>query len=604
MAAAFGSSPSKYKLDRWFVKRFWRCWKVMTPSCSSTTFLLFVLLVGFALAAQMMVYNTGLIPSRFYEVLLARDKEDFSSLLISSLLIIIGVSLANSAMKFVSRILYVKWRELLCRKLHAGYFKHRAYYKLNVLDDKYDNIDQRITQDVERFCETFRKVIIVVVVSPFTITYYTYLCYQSSGYLGPVSIYAFFVVGTIINKLVMSPIVNLVVKQEKLEGDFRFKHMQIRSNAESIAFYRSAGLEMRKTNSKLQSLIKVQTRIVTFESFLFFSINMFDYVGAILSYLIIAIALFGGKFDNMSTTALGGEISRNSFFAMYLINCCTKLIDLSVDVTNMAGYVHRIGQLLEVFSDMKTETEQKTEEHPEHFGRVENLASQDSDVIFKFSCVSYAPPNCTDALVKDLDLEIRHGQNILVTGTTGSGKSSLFRILSGMWAPLSGEVIRFLPFDPKVVFFLPQKTFVTDGTLRQQLTYPRENLLLYGGHSEAGDEDEKLLGLLDTVGLANLCSRVGGLDSPVECKWEDMLTPGEMQRLSFARLFYQRPQVALLDEATSALDTSTESKLYSICQDFGITVSSVGHRRSLRQFHDFELNLDGEGGWEFKKIED
>ncbi|XP_058954937.2 lysosomal cobalamin transporter ABCD4-like isoform X2 [Pocillopora verrucosa] len=603
MAAAFGSSPSKYKLDRWFVKRFWRCWKVMTPSCSSTTFLLFVLLVGFALAAQMMVYNTGLIPSRYYEVLLARDKEDFSSLLISSLLIIIGVSLANSAMKFVSRILYVKWRELLCRKLHAGYFKHRAYYKLNVLDDKYDNVDQRITQDVERFCETFRKVIIVVVVSPFTITYYTYLCYQSSGYLGPVSIYAFFVVGTIINKLVMSPIVNLVVKQEKLEGDFRFKHMQIRSNAESIAFYRSAGLEMRKTNSKLQSLIKVQTRIVTFESFLFFSINMFDYVGAILSYLIIAIALFGGKFDNMSTTALGGEISRNSFFAMYLINCCTKLIDLSVDVTNMAGYVHRIGQLLEVFSDMKTETEQKTEEHPEHFG-VKNLASQDSDVIFKFSCVSYAPPNCTDALVKDLDLEIRHGQNILVTGTTGSGKSSLFRILSGMWAPLSGEVIRFLPFDPKVVFFLPQKTFVTDGTLRQQLTYPRENLLLYGGHSEAGDEDEKLLGLLDTVGLANLCSRVGGLDSPVECKWEDMLTPGEMQRLSFARLFYQRPQVALLDEATSALDTSTESKLYSICQDFGITVSSVGHRRSLRQFHDFELNLDGEGGWEFKKIED
>lgn len=576
----------------------------MTPSCSSTTFLLFVLLVGFALAAQMMVYNTGLIPSRYYEVLLARDKEDFSSLLISSLLIIIGVSLANSAMKFVSRILYVKWRELLCRKLHAGYFKHRAYYKLNVLDDKYDNVDQRITQDVERFCETFRKVIIVVVVSPFTITYYTYLCYQSSGYLGPVSIYAFFVVGTIINKLIMSPIVNLVVKQEKLEGDFRFKHMQIRSNAESIAFYRSAGLEMRKTNSKLQSLIKVQTRIVTFESFLFFSVNMFDYVGAILSYLVIAIALFGGKFDNMSTTALGGEISRNSFFAMYLINCCTKLIDLSVDVTNMAGYVHRIGQLLEVFSDMKTETEQKTEEHPEHFGRVKNLASQDSDVIFKFSCVSYAPPNCTDALVKDLDLEIRHGQNILVTGTTGSGKSSLFRILSGMRAPLSGEVMRFLPFDPKVVFFLPQKTFVTDGTLRQQLTYPCENLLLYGGHSEAGDEDEKLLGLLDTVGLASLCSRVGGLDSPVECKWEDMLTPGEMQRLSFARLFYQRPQVALLDEATSALDTSTESKLYSICKDFGITVSSVGHRRSLRQFHDFELNLDGEGGWEFKKIED
>ncbi|XP_020629474.1 ATP-binding cassette sub-family D member 4-like isoform X2 [Orbicella faveolata] len=550
----------------------------------------------------MLVYNTGLIPSRFYEILLDSDKASFKSIVIASSLLILGTALADSAVKYDSRILYVKWRGLLDRRLHSGYFKHKAYYKLNVLEDKLDNIDQRITQDVDKFCESFRSSIIVFIISPFTIAYYTYQCYKSSGYLGPVCIYSYFILGTIINKVIITPIVSVVVKQEKLEGDFRFKHMQIRSNAESIAFYRSGDLEMNKTNSRLQSLLQTQLRLVNLQCILVFVVNVIDYVGAILSYLIIAIALFGGKYDDLSVTELGAQISRNSFFAMYLINCGTKLIDLSNSISNMAGYVHRIGQLLERFATMETDSEEKTTENEDSLG-AENSAPHGSDAIFKLVNVSYAPPNCTEPLVKDLDLEVSHGKTILITGTTGSGKSSLFRILCGIWSPLSGEVLRFLPFSPKAVLFLPQKSFLTDGTLRQQLMYPCEDP--YGVDSETGgNEDEKLLQLLDNVGLTTLCARVGGLDNPVDSNWEDMLSPGEMQRLSFARLFFHRPLVALLDEATSALDVASETRLYSSCKQLGITVVSVGHRKSLRELHDFILKLDGEGGWEFKKIKD
>lgn len=251
---------------------------------------------------------------------------------------------------------------------------------------------------------------------------------------------------------------------------------------------------------------------------------------------------------------------------------------------------------------METDSEEKTTENEDSLG-AENVAPHGSDAIFKLVNVSFAPPNCTDPLVKDLDLEISHGKTILVTGTTGSGKSSLFRILCGIWSPLSGEVLRFLPFSPKAVLFLPQKTFLTDGTLRQQLLYPCEDP--FGVDSETGgSETEKILELLDTVGLSTLCARVGGLDNPVDSNWEDMLSPGEMQRLSFARLLFHRPLVALLDEATSALDVASETRLYSVCKQLGITVVSVGHRKSLRELHDFILKLDGEGGWEFKKIKD
>ncbi|KAM7448623.1 ATP-binding cassette sub- D member 4 [Porites harrisoni] len=263
------SSSSKFKLDRLFLKRFWRCLKVMFPTWLATSSLLFVVFLGVSLAEQLFVYNTGLIPSQFYEVLGGRDRTGFKHLLVSASLLILGTAFGKSAVKYVARTLYVKWRELLTMRLHSSYFRNSAYYKLNVLQDRLDNIDQRITQDVQKFCNTFRKCSIVFIISPFTIGYYTYQCYKSAGYLGPLLIYAYFFVGTIINKLIMTPIVSLVVKQEKLEGDFRFKHMHIRSNAESIAFYRSYLLEKRKTNSRLKELLQTQQRIVNFESILF-----------------------------------------------------------------------------------------------------------------------------------------------------------------------------------------------------------------------------------------------------------------------------------------------------------------------------------------------
>ena len=81
-----------------------------------------------------------------------------------------------------------------------------------------------------------------------------------------------------------------------------------------------------------------------------------------------------------------------------------------------------------------------------------------------------------------------------------------------------------------------------------------------------------------------------------------MLSPGEMQRLSFVRLFYHQPPFAMLDEATSQVSVDMEERLYTICAKLGITVVSVGHRQTLHDFHDVELKLDGKGGWEMVQL--
>ena len=87
----------------------------------------------------------------------------------------------------------------------------------------------------------------------------------------------------------------------------------------------------------------------------------------------------------------------------------------------------------------------------------------------------------------------------------------------------------------------------------------------------------------------------GGLDA--QAPWEDILSIGEQQRLGFARLLYHRPKYAMMDESTSALDVTMERKVMNMCAEAGITCISVGHRPTLRQYHDKVLHLYPDGAY-------
>nr|XP_048312603.1 ATP-binding cassette sub-family D member 3 [Myodes glareolus] len=214
------------------------------------------------------------------------------------------------------------------------------------------------------------------------------------------------------------------------------------------------------------------------------------------------------------------------------------------------------------------------------------------NALFRFDHVPLATPN-GDILIRDLSFEVRSGANVLICGPNGCGKSSLFRVLGELWPLFGGRLTK--PERGKL-FYVPQRPYMTLGTLRDQVIYPdgKED------QKKKGISDQVLKEYLDNVQLGHILEREGGWDSVQD--WMDVLSGGEKQRMAMARLFYHKPQFAILDECTSAVSVDVEDYIYSHCRKVGITLFTVSHRKSLWKHHEYYLHMDGRGNYEFKKI--
>ncbi|XP_015910314.1 lysosomal cobalamin transporter ABCD4 [Parasteatoda tepidariorum] len=561
---------------------------------------LLVLICLFALLEQYLVYNVGIIPSGFYKVLGEKDLNGFWLQVLKASLIIIAICFVISCKKYIINVFYVSSREVLTDKLHSMYFNKNIFYIMNTFKyDFTDNPDQRITQDIDKFCKQFSSVINPFVIFPFTTAYYSYNCYQSTGWIGPVGIFLVFLISAVANRLLMKPIMNLIIKQEKCEGNFRFKHMHVRTNAESIAFQDANFSEFSRSEKKLLQLIGTQQSLYLREFPLDISVNIFSYIGSVISYLILALPIFTGKYDNLTPPELSALISVNAFVSIYLISCFSSIINISTTIGELGGLIHRVCEILDAMvpKDKKETSDKEFEGGCILKPKALESFEMEKEPAIQLSNVTFCAPRDSKTLLYDLSLEIKIGTNMLITGNSGSGKTSLFRVIKGLWPILEGHIIRKLPFHPSTIFFLPQHPLLSDGSLIEQLVYP---LGITGGSQFQKNEEfiNRVISYLRFVDLEHLLEKVGLFDE-VEWNWYDVLSPGEMQRLSFVRLFCHRPKLAFLDEATSSIGLQLEEKLYRKCMELGITLISIGHRSSLAQFHNSFLHLDGEGGWTF-----
>jgi putative ATP-binding cassette transporter len=186
-------------------------------------------------------------------------------------------------------------------------------------------------------------------------------------------------------------------------------------------------------------------------------------------------------------------------------------------------------------------------------------------------------------LITGLDLHLEPGDTLIVTGRSGAGKTTLLRSLAQLW-PFAGGTMR-CPAEVGEVMFMSRLPYLPFGDLRTVLAYPRPT-----------DEftDEALRGALLAVALPDCVDRLSD-----QAEWQKELSPGEQQRIAFARLLLAKPKAVFLDEATSALDEALEFMILAEVQrELPETVFvSITHRNATDSHHKKHLELLGGGEW-------
>jgi ATP-binding cassette subfamily D (ALD) long-chain fatty acid import protein len=298
----------------------------------------------------------------------------------------------------------------------------------------------------------------------------------------------------------------------------------------------------------------------------------------------------------MVTTNLLGFIT-NSRLLKSSSDAFGRLMFSYKEITELAGYTSRVSILLDVMDDVRAGHFEKnlvssvsTEENASILrGRGTVIEGED----IEFTDVPIVSPN-GDVLVRALTFTVHRGQHLLIVGPNGCGKSSLFRILGGLWPVYGGTVIKPRFED---IFYIPQRPYLSRGSLREQIIYPDSVREM----RDKSVTDNELQRILNTLEVGHVVKREGGWDA--EAEWTDVLSQGLQQRIAMARLFYHKPKFAILDECTSNVTLEVERVMYEEAKKLGITLMTVSHRRSLWKYHETILQFDGQGKFVFTKLD-
>ncbi|WP_029114049.1 ABC transporter ATP-binding protein/permease [Mycobacterium sp. URHB0044] len=484
---------------------------------------------------------------------------------------------------FLMQRFMLRWRAWLTDRLTGDWLDGKAYYRARFIDDTIDNPDQRIQTDIDIFTtgvgplpnapnNTSGSTLLFGAISAVTsMISFTAILWNLSGTLtlfGVSMPRAMFWIGlgyvvfaSIIAFWIGKPIIWLAFNNEKFNAAFRYALVRLRDASEAVAFYRGELAERTGLRSRFASVLGNYRRYIN-RMIGFYGWNLsLSQIIVPLPYVLQFPRFYAGEIAlgamSQSSSAFGNIQDGLSFFR----NAYDQFAGYRAAIIRLHGLViaNEEGRAL-----------------PE----VTVLPCVDGTVELKD--VEVRTPDGKQ-LVNPLDMRLEIGDTLVVTGKSGSGKTTLLRSLAELWPFTSGTLTR--PCGPNETMFLSQMPYVPLGDLRTVVSYPCEVGTL---------TDERLRDVLTQVALPHLVDRLDEVDD-----WAKVLSPGEQQRIAFARLLLTKPKAVFLDESTSALDEGLEMTLYQLVRaELPDTILvSVSHRKTVEQHHTKELHLLGGGEW-------
>ena len=491
---------------------------------------------------------------------------------------------------FFSQLLQIRWRTWLTEQFSERYFSHNRFYHLEQIHGQ-DNPDQRIAEDLNRLTDMAIGLFFGFYLASLSVYEYSKAMLKLSGDLDTTvfghaihipdymfwAVIVYTLIGSVAIHFIGRRLVKINVLRERYNADFRYHLIRAREYAEGISFLQGDAHHLRGARHFFTIIRANWYHYMHRIKALGFSQTIYAQVGIIFPVIVAVPRYFSGQITFgaiMQVLRAFGELRESLSWFIDNYSTWAELRGSSTRIFNLDKDLNRVDQLhaqsnLHVavnnvcgvaLTHATLARPQKTED-----GRLSELPQ-----------------------VVDLDWQITQGERWLVTGASGSGKSTILRAVAHLWPFGQGHID--VPSKGKMLF-LPQKPYMPIGSLREALSYPDAPERF----NEAAYETA-----LEMAQLSHLKTRLDEHNN-----WSWLLSGGEQQRLSFARLFLQRPQYVFLDEATSALDEENEKTLYQTMLAFlpDMTLVSVSHHPQLTQFHHKRLHLEQDGAGSFKPIQ-
>jgi vitamin B12/bleomycin/antimicrobial peptide transport system ATP-binding/permease protein len=483
----------------------------------------------------------------------------------------------------------VAWRVWLTDRLTGDWLEGRAYYRSRFIDSTIDNPDQRIQQDIDILTAgvgstpnlpsngTNSVLVFGAVQSVLSVFSFTAILWNLSGTLTvfgvsvPKAMFWILIVyvlfATAFAFWIGRPLIRLSFRNELTNAAFRYALVRVRDAAEAVGFYRGETAERAQLGKRFRPIIDNYLHYVNRTVGWFgFNVSMSQLIVP-LPWVLQAPRLFAGQIKFGGVTQTAAAFNNISDGLSFFRNAYDQFASYRAAIIRLHGLVV---------------ADEKARELPEL------LVRPSADGAVTIEGVEVRTPD-GDQLIDSLDLHLSEGDALVITGPSGSGKTTLLRSLAQLW-PYGSGTLR-CPDGPNETMFLSQLPYVPLGNLRAVVCYPA---------AEGDIPDSVLREMMVKVMLPHLVER---LDE--EQDWAKVLSPGEQQRVAFARVLLTKPKAVFVDEATSAMDEGLELTMYQLLRNElpNTILVSVSHRSTVEKHHHQRLRLLGEGQWQLGPIE-
>ena len=473
-------------------------------------------------------------------------------------------------------MLQIRWRRWLTDRYLDAWLADRAYYRMQFAAGETDNPDQRVADDIPSFISGTLNLAIGGMRAVVTLLSFAAILWGLSGPLTiPIRHFSFrlpgylvwaallyAVAGTWLTNWIGRPLVRLNFDQQRYEADFRFNLVRFRENAEGVALYHGEADEHRSFGERFGNIVRNWWAIMRRQKRLTWLTSGYGQAAIIFPIIVVAPRYFRGQIllgGLMQTAAAFGQVQDSLSF---IVSSYTDIASWRSVVERLSGFEHALREARIQIAD----------------GAAIHRTEQNTGSVIVDDLEIDRPSG--EPLLASVSLSLRRGDRVLLSGPSGVGKSTLLRAIAGLWPFGRGEIQ--VPANGRMLF-LPQKPYLPIGTLRDVVSYPMR----------AGTADDRTLReALRAVELPQLAAR---LDETMH--WAQQLSPGEQQRIAFARALVQKPDWLFLDEATSAVDEPAEAHLYRLLRERlpRTALLSVGHRSTLRRFHARQILVQPDG---------